>query len=306
MNFVSRNTVLYELSGKNSPVLEVNPKEEVVFETYDCFTEQIKKPDDKFSNIGWDRINPATGPIAIKDAVPGDVLKVNIKDISVADFGVMITSPGFGVLGDEIKEETSKIIPINNKKAEFDNLKLSIKPMIGVIGTTLPNEDIPCGTPKGHGGNMDCKEIVAGSSVYLPVNHKGGLLALGDLHALMADGEVSMTGLEVSGKVTLDIEKISQMSSSLPLPMITNKENLIVIHSEKTLDEAVFVGTSKTVEFLTKFSTLSKEDAISLLSLVGQVKICQVVDPLMTIRIEIPLNILNRIGIYENKWTNMC
>ncbi|ACB84231.1 acetamidase/formamidase family protein [Natranaerobius thermophilus] len=301
MNFISKQDVVYELSGANQSIAEIEPGQRVTFDTYDCFSDQIRSTKDKFTTIGWEMINPATGPISIKGAQPGDVLKIKIEDISVADYGVMVTAPGFGTIEDEITKETTKIIPIKDNKAIFnDNIEIPIKPMIGVIGTAPEGDQaIPCGTPGEHGGNMDCQEVIAGSTIYLPVHHQGGLLALGDLHAVMADGEVSMTGLEVAGKVTLQIEVLSGQSAKLPLPMIINNENLIVVHSEKTLDESVKQVTSKTTHFIREYSDLELEDAVSLLSLVGDVKICQVVDPLMTVRMEIAHKYLKQLGISE-------
>lgn len=143
---------------------------------------------------------------------------------------------------------------------------------------------------------MDCKEIVAGTRVYLPVNHPGALLALGDLHALMADGEVSVTGLEIPGEVTLRTRVLKGRRDALPLPMLSNEEKLMIIHSEETLDEAVKKGVSRTVKFLREACSLDLDTALRLLSLVGEVGICQVVDPLMTIRIGLPWSVLNALG----------
>ncbi len=303
MVLISKDHVVYQLSGSNSPVSEINSNEQVIFETFDCFTNQITSEQDKFTNIGWEQINPATGPIYIKDAKPGDVLKITIEDILVGDHGVMVTAPNFGVIGDEISQETTKIIPIQNNKAIVsENLQIPIKPMIGVIGTAPSGVDpIPCGTPGEHGGNMDCKEIVTGSTLYLPVAHNGALLALGDLHAVMADGEVSMTGLEINGKVTLNTEVIPknnlESSANWPTPMIDNGTDLIFVHSEKTLDSSVKGVTSKACGFLANKANISMEEAVSLLSLFGELKICQVVDPLMTVRMELSWKYLKKLGI---------
>ena len=302
MVHVSVDHVVYDMSGEHRPAVNVEPLDELSIDTHDCFTGQVTTDKDKFSQVGWEKINPATGPIAVTGAKPGDVLKVNIEGISVSSHGVMVTAPGFGVLSDESIQEMTKIVPIEQSHAIFnENLKVPIRPMIGVIGTTLPDRSVPCGTPGPHGGNMDCKEITAGSRVYLPVNHDGGLLSLGDLHAVMADGEVSMTGLEVSGRVYLTADILSQKAYDLPLPLVSNNNHLMIIHSEETLDEAVKLGTSKAVGFLTRHGNLSKEDALSLISLIGDIKICQVVNPLMTIRIELPWDYLNQLGISEEQ-----
>lgn len=294
---ISRENRVYQMSGKNPAVATVKPGEQVVVETHDCFTGAIAKEEHLFSSVGWENINPATGPIAVEGAEVGDVLEVAIEEIDVAEQGVMTTAPGMGIIGDEVKEETTTIIPIEEGQAVFsDKLRLPIRPMIGVIGTAPVEGEVPCGTPGPHGGNMDCKEIVAGTRVYLPVNHPGALLALGDLHALMADGEVSVTGLEIPGEVTLRTRVLKGRRDALPLPMVSNEEKLMIIHSEETLDEAVKKGVSRTVKFLREACSLDLDTALRLLSLVGEVGICQVVDPLMTIRIGLPWSVLNALG----------
>ena len=85
-------------------------------------------------------------------------------------------------------------------------------------------KSIPCGEPGSHGGNMDCKVITEDASVYLPVNVPGALLAMGDLHAVMGDGEVSVCGVKVPGEVTVTVEVIK--GHDLPLPMVTTESCL--------------------------------------------------------------------------------
>lgn len=287
MEFICREQAVLTMSPTNKPVKIVESGSTVVFQTFDCFSNQIQNEDQPFSSVGWDKINPATGPLYINGAEPGDTLKVKIIDIKIDSKGVMTTAPKLGVLGDIVTGETTKIISIKDDKAIFnDRIQIPIKPMIGVIGTAPKDETIPTGTPGAHGGNMDCKKIVKGSTLYLPINVSGGLLSMGDLHAVMADGEIVICGLEIPGEVTVKVDVLK--GEELPLPMLDSEESIITIASEKTLDEAAKTATVNMHRFLVNELGIEIDEAGMLLSLVGDLRICQVVDPLMTARMELP------------------
>ncbi|MHB9093255.1 MAG: acetamidase/formamidase family protein [Eubacteriales bacterium] len=290
---ISSSNSIFKMSPSNNPVANVDTEEIVVFETLDCFSNYIQREEQLFSSVGWNLINPATGPIYINGAEPNDTLKVEILDIKVADQGVICAAPNFGVLGEIITEEVTKVIPVREGKAIFnDKIHLSIKPMIGVIGTSPAREEIPTGTPGNHGSNMDCKRIVKGSVLYLPVNVPGGLLAMGDLHAVMGDGEIVVCGLEISGEVTVRVTVLKELS--LPLPMLQEGDSIMTLASSATLDEAAKLATMNMHSFLIKQLNMDIVEAGMLLSLAGDLRICQVVDPLMTARMELPLWILGK------------
>lgn len=300
---ISRDKVIYEMSSENEPIAEVEPNQTFVVETHDCYTGVLCQEDQPSSSVPWEKINPATGPIYVKGAEPGDILVVNVHKIDIESQCVMATLPGAGVLGDELKEETTKILKVVDDKLVFnDKVKIPIDPMIGVIGTAPEKEAVLCGTPEAHGGNMDCAEIVEGVKVFLPVFHEGALLALGDVHAIMADGEVSVTGAEVPAEVTLSCDIIKQGQNNLPYPMVTNKDKVMVIYSAKTLEESVKGAVKNSIKFLNTNYDIDEEESLRLLSLVGDVRICQVVDPLMTVRVEISKMILDQLGNAHKKY----
>lgn len=292
---IAKENVVLKMSPKNSPVARIHSGCRVIFETCDCFSNQIQCDDHLFSSVGWDLINPSTGPLYVEDAEPGDILRVEIVDIHTADQGVMTIAPNLGVLGELFREEKTKVIPIRDGKAQFnEKLQIPIRPMIGVIGTAPATEEIPTGIPGAHGGNMDCKRIIAGSVLYLPVNVPGALLSMGDLHAVMADGEIVICGLEIPGEVSVDIAVLK--GQYLPLPMLSEGEHVMMIASAKTLDEAAKKATVNMHSFLVEKVGLPSEEAGMLLSLVGDLRICQVVNPLMTARMELPKWVLEQYG----------
>ncbi|MED1203926.1 acetamidase/formamidase family protein [Heyndrickxia acidicola] len=294
---VERKHLIYTMSDQNKPVLYVENGATVVFETCDCFEDQITSPDTPYHSLDWDRINPAAGPVFIEEAEPGDILEVKIEKIDLAEQGVMMTGPGLGVLGEELGENKIQMVPIKNEKVTlFDKVEVPVNKMIGVIGTAPANgESISCGTPDKHGGNMDSKVISEGSTLYLPVNVPGALLAMGDLHAAMGDGEVSVCGVEVAGEVTVIVNVIK--GKQWKVPMVKTEQALYAIASEKSLDDAAVTATKNMAAFLESEAGMSKHDAVFLQSISGNLQISQVVDPLKTARFELPISIIQQLGI---------
>ncbi|SCC67482.1 acetamidase/formamidase family protein [Kosakonia oryziphila] len=294
---INNTHVIYAMSRENPHVATIASGDEVLFQTCDCFSDQIVNDATVFQEINWQRINPATGPVFVQGAEPGDVLKVHIRQIRLnRDWAVMITAPDLGIVGDELREPTVTIVPINEGHALLAaGVTAPLRPMIGVIGVAPDGEAVSCGTPYSHGGNMDCKEIVEGTTLWLPVYVPGALFALGDLHAGMGDGEVSVCGLEIAGEVIVELTVVK--NRPLPLPMLENDDSLFTLASAVTLDEAATLATRNMVHFLTDNSPLSLPEAINILSVTGNLQICQVVDPLKTCRFALPKSIAKQLGV---------
>ena len=204
-------------------------------------------------------------------------------------------------MGEELHENTVKIVSIHNEHVLFSNeLQIPINPMIGVIGTAPKEASISCGTPHDHGGNMDCKEIKEGAILLLPVNVPGALLALGDLHAAMGDGEIGVSGVEVAGEVTVTVQIIKGKNGHYQ--WLFKKKKVMTIASEKLLDDAANRAVRNMVTFLHEELEMSKADAILLLSAAGNLKVCQVVDPLKTARMELGMNYVEKLGFTMNEF----
>jgi len=293
MQKVTKDTIIYSMSAHNKPVLSAEPGSQIQFETWDALHGQIKSESEGFSGLDWSRVNPATGPVYINGAEVGDILSVKIDKIDIAETGVVICGSGMGVMGAVLQGSSLKVIPIVNGMAHYnDDIYLPINKMIGVIGTAPKGDAISCGAPDLHGGNMDCKEVKEGATLLLPVNVPGALLAMGDLHAVMADGEIGVSGLEVAGLITVTVDVIK--NKNLPLPMIINDSHVMTLASDEDLDIAVEMAVANMVTYLTNEAGFTQEDAVMLTSLAGDVKICQVVDPKKTIRVEFPQKYLHR------------
>lgn len=291
---IERKDCIYGMSRENEPVLRVPSGSIVSFDTFDCFQNQVKTKDQKMENISWENINPATGPLFIEGAEEGDILKVKILSIDIDDKGVMGAFPEAGLLGDIVKETEFKIVPIRENKAIFnENIKIPVNPMVGVIGVAPKEGNISCGAPDSHGGNMDNAKIVAGSTLYFPVNTQGALLAMGDLHACMGDGEIMVTGVEISGTVKVQVEVIK--GKAINNPMMEDKDYFYTIASDKDLMSAVKVATKDMHNIVIEKLNMSLNEAGMLLSASGSIEICQVVDPKLTVRFKMPKFILKEI-----------
>lgn len=294
---VSRNDCIYAMSPQHPAVVRVAVGSPVQVETFDCFTNQIRSADDKLDALDWSHINPATGPIYVEGAEPGDVLQVQILDIAVEDQAVTCVVPGSGSLPDRIARSAHKVMQIAGGFVHFDDqVKLPVRTMIGVIGTAPADRAIATGTPDAHGGNMDCREIRPGATLYLPVNVPGALLALGDLHATMGDGEVCVSGAEVNGVVSLQLNVLKQCD--LPTPFLVNAENAMAIYSAVDLTDAVKGSIARMADFIVQRTGRDFGEVLMLLSLAGNARICQIVDPQMTARMEVPLSVLADLGIH--------
>src|SRR5699024_3967942 len=290
---IAKEDFVLAMSAEHEAVLRASSGETVMFEAYDCFSNTITTEEHKFSSVGWERINPATGPLYVEEAEPGDTLKVEILDIEIEDQGVMATEPKLGGLKGNVTKEVTKLIPIRDGHAIFnDKLHITINPMIGVIGTAPKEGNIPTGTPGEHGANLDCKRVTKGSILYLPVNVPGGLLAMGDAHAVMGDGEVVICGLEIPAKITVKVTVLKDIK--YPLPLLVDDEYVMTIASADTLDEASSNALKNMHAFLVDVVNMNPEEAGMLLSLVGDLKICQIVNPLKTCRMELPKWVLEK------------
>ena len=168
-----------------------------------------------------------------------------------------------------------------------------VNPMIGVIGVAPKEGSVNCGTPGNHGGNMDNKRIAKGATLYFPVFHNGAIFSLGDVHAAMGDGEVMVSGVEISADVTVRLSVIKGVS--IETPMLENDDICGVIYSDENIEQAVFYAVKIMNDIVQEKLELSFNDAGMLLSAVGDLKFCQVVDPKRTVMMCIPKTILSKL-----------
>lgn len=300
MRIISNMDKISYFSSQNKPVAAVEPEEIFYLMTVDCYNGQINNERVLRKDIDSSEINLATGPIYIKGVYPRDTIAVEILDIELLGNGVMPITPGMGILGNFVRQPSTKIIEINGSEASFTkDISLPLCPMIGIIGVTPDGEKTHCSLQGNHGGNLDTKEITIGSKVYLPVFVEGALLAIGDLHACMGDGEMSGTGVEIGGKVKLKITRIPETIIETPV-IITDKE-IITVVSDKSFSIASKKAALVVIDLIKSTLGLNFEDAYRLMSATCDLRISQVVNQLLTVKIAIPKYLFGDIHEGANK-----
>jgi len=293
---LSREHLFYAFSPELEPALRVAQGEEFVLETQDCFSGQLKSEKDLLDSLNWERVNPATGPVFIENVQPGDVVRIDLLKLKVVDHATMVTLPGEGVLGDQLKKMETAVLRFEDDKVIFrDKLALKMATMVGVIGVAPAEGEVPNGTPGKHGGNMDCTLITEGVSVFFTANVPGALFGCGDFHAAMGDGEILICGAESPGEIRLKATVVPDLKG-LPSPFVETPELIATIASASSFDQAGSDATHNMADFLTRFASLPLNDAGMLMSLVGHLKVCQVVDPQKTARFEFPKWVLKEYG----------
>lgn len=216
----------YTFKAQGQPVAHAQPGEILKFILRDCNDGQIQQEDQSIQ-VDWERTNPATGPVYIDGAEPGDVIAVDILDISVDDHGVASTIEGLGPLWPRCEKRTRRI-EIRDGYACFKDIRFPIRPMLGVIGTALPDRDVPTGWVHEGGGNMDSARITKGVTLWLPVRVPGALLQMGDIHAAMGDGEVVGNGIEIAGEAVVRVRLLKDFALSYP---VTETEDAWYVNS---------------------------------------------------------------------------
>lgn len=295
--FVNKDLHIYQFSQNANVSTTVESGTILEMETLDAFSNQIKDENSAVDGIDMDQVNPATGPIYVQGAEPGDTLKVEINKIELEDQGVMAVAPALGVLGNQVEKFSYKLMNVNDQGVQFShNITLPLRKMIGVIGVAPAGEDILCGTPGDHGGNMDNTHMTEGATAYFPIMCKGALFALGDVHATMGDGEVCVTGVEIGAKVSVTL---TVLKKQLSLPWLENEQEVEVIASALTIEEATERAVEEWAKVLVEETALTFDEAMMLLSASGNLSICQVVNPLKTVRMALNKAIVRQAGLKE-------
>lgn len=295
MLYITKETVNDIMKWDNKPAGYCKSGDTIVFETRDCYDNTITSSERPLGDREG-LSNPVTGALYVEGAEVGDILKIEIEDIKLRSWGVMRSSTTAGVFHEKYEKREAIIFEVKDNKIYFDDkLILDTDPMIGVIGTApVEKEGIPTTTPGKHGGNMDCKKIVKGSIVYLPVNVKGGLLSMGDIHTLMGDGEVFICGLEIAGEITVKVSVLKNIK--LPTPFLYSRGKVMSIQSAEDLDKAGDMAAKEMFEFVKEATKQDDVRTGMLMSLLSDMAVCQVVDPLLTVRVEFPLDVLEKYG----------
>jgi amidase len=275
---LTRQQLVYSLDRNHPPALTIESGETVRLETFDARSGTIVSETDLLDHRHPLGHNPATGPIAVENAEPGDSLAVEILDIRLADSGFLAVKDGVGLLGEKAVGYTTRIVPIRDGRVYFsDRIHFPTRPMVGVIGTAPDGEGVDTGLAGPHGGNMDNRYITTGAVVHLPVGVSGALLGIGDVHASMGDGEITMIGLEICAEVTVRIHL--HRNIQIKRPWIETAEHWVTTGDNVDPAQALRIAADEMCSLLQSKLGLSFHEAYMLMSARGDVQICQICEP---------------------------
>jgi amidase len=274
---IPRDQFTYAFSAATAPVATVAPGEQFVVETHDTSTGRVHRAEDMpgFVRVRDPlKVNPAAGPVFIEGATPGDDLIVEILDIRLQPYGFVRVLAGAGVLQTGIESDGVLMARIDGEHVVLgERVRLPLRPMVGVIGTAPADGAIYTAAPGPQGSNIDVNAVTVGARVHLPVHVPGALLAIGDVHASMGDGEVSGTGVEIAGEVTVRVDLVPGAAPTRP--WIETAEAWITTGSGPTLENAVEMAVEELTELLMARLGLSRTEAFLLISARGDVRIGQ-------------------------------
>ncbi len=225
-----------------------------------------------------------TGPVYIRGAEPGDVLEIRIQKLVPANCGVNYHYPArmnAGGLPEDFPSGQFKTFQLDVEKMETPfapGIVIPLRPFMGVMGVApKPGQKMPAAVPDYMGGNLDCKELVAGTILYLPVNVPGALFSTGDAHAAQGDGEVNITAIETAMEEAV-FQFFVRKDMDIERPMAETDTHWITMGFHKDLNEAVKIALRGAIRFLSRTKGLAPADAYSLSSIAVDLRVTQIVD----------------------------
>jgi acetamidase/formamidase len=275
----------------NEPRVVVDSGDTVVVWTRDVSDNQITPDSDTsvIAGLDWNRVYPLLGPIGIHGAEPGDALAIEVLDIRTQGWGWTAILPGLGLLPEDFPDAYLRVFDLSHGDVAYmrEDIAIPLEPFFGTMGVCPAGASAQPVMPPGvFGGNMDTRQLVRGSTLYLPVQVDQALFSCGDAHACQGDGEVCVTGLEAPmfAALRLTLEK----GRSIPAPQYRTPGPLT-----SRVDSAPFYGTTGVggdlyvaaqdavramVDHIATTYDLGREDAYLLCSLAVDLKISEIVD----------------------------
>lgn len=274
------------------PVLEVEPGATVEFETVDASGGQVGPHSTAaaLATLDFARVNPVTGPLFVKGALPGDVLEVEVLDFGMSSWGWTALIPGFGLLADHFPDPWLHIWELEPRGAAArfaDGIEIPLAPFPGTIGVAPAapgaHSIVP---PDVWGGNLDIRHLTAGTRLYLPVGVEGALFSVGDTHAAQGDGEVCGTAIESPMRIALRFKirrdlrlRRPAFQTAAPAPGSTATRGAFVTTGiAPDLMEAARQAVEAMIDHLVSVTRLDAQAAYALCSVAVDLRIHEVVD----------------------------
>ena len=287
---IQKGNLKYALAATDSFVAEVAPDEIFEVETeLNIGGHLIHSLDEKLahSDVSLPFVNPATGPIRVRGAKPGDMLTVEVIEVGVHGLGFTALWPGIGIFPDWVRR---KEFGLQNRNVRVeqgivhwsDTLKLEAKPMIGVIGVAPVAGGVLTIDNGTHGGNLDVQEVTNGNRVMFPIFQEGAYLYCGDVHALQGDAECNgMGAIEIRGHLQLKLS-LSPAPKRLTWPRIETRTHICTVGCARPLDDALRIAFEEMVYWLEESYRIPAPEAYMLLGQIAEARCTQMVNPKFT------------------------
>ena len=291
MKRLTKDRHVYALDPEATPAIIISSGEELIVETWDAFEglRDARAIDEKGLK------GPVTGPIYVEGAMPGDALKIDFISIRVIKEATHLVSPGRGFLEEDFSEFYTTVMPVEGDHLLFPGgLKLPLRPSVGLVATTPTYVQQTASDSGPYGGDIDMKELVEGSTLYMPVLVEGGLLVMGDCHAVLGDGAVGGTGAETEAEIHLRVTVESGLN--LKAPRALTPEYFITLSYGDDLGSAMRRAVRDMVDFLVMEKGMKPYDAYSLLSLAGDVRVSRAFRPISPVKMMLSRQVLEQIG----------
>jgi amidase len=293
MKRLTRDHKIYVLDPANPPAITIDSGEELMVETWDAF-EGIRDP----KSLDEKQLKgPAIGPIYVNGAEPGDALRVDFISVTprANEGAAHMVSPGRGFLEQEFDRSYPTVMTIEDGHVVLPSgVRLPLNPSMGLVATTPTYPQQTASDSGPYGGDIDIKELVEGSTLYLPVFVEGGLLAMGDCHAVVGDGAVAGTGAETEAEI--HIRATVEKGLSLKAPRALTPEYFVTLSYGDDLGHAMKQAVRDMVDFLVREKGMSPYDAYSLLSLAGDVRVSRTFRPISPVKMMLSRQVLDQIG----------
>jgi len=287
---VPEDQVHYLWDEGNEPTLRIADGDEISVRTREVSDGQLtpESTADALGGLDMTRLYPLVGPVFVEGAGPGDTLKVEILSIETQGWGWTAILPGLGLLSEEFSEPYLRIFDLTCDTTPLDDIaNIPVEPFFGTMGVCPAGASAQQVMPPGiFGGNMDTRQLVAGSTLYLPVQAEGALFSCGDAHGAQGDGEVCVTGIEapMAGTFRLSLQK----GRSIPAPhwsfpgALTPRVDAGGFYATTGVGGDLYVAAQDAmramIDYLTSIRPVSPEDAYVLASLCVDLKISEIVD----------------------------
>ena len=291
MKHIGREHHVYILEPESVPAITIDSGEDLMVETWDAFMGERDPLVLEASTLK----GPATGPIAVNGAQPGDALKVEFLSITPKGVAAHVVMPGRGFLAEEFSDGYPTLIELDSGYAVLPSgVRIPLMPSMGLVATTPTYRQETASDSGPYGGDIDMKELVEGSTLYLPVFVPGGMLVLGDCHAVVGDGAVAGTGAECSADthIRVTVEK----SMGLKGPRALTPDYFVVLSYGDELGPAMKQAVRSMVDFLVAEKGMAPYDAYTLCSLAGDVRVSRTFRPISPVKMMLSRNALEQLG----------